>query len=146
MGASDAHPDAVARLLRTRVRTAAIDLPVAGSSMRGTISTGATVSVVAAPAPRRGEIWAFVDDQGTVIVHRVREIDGDTIVGRGTGNPIDDPPVHLDRLIGRVVASTSPSGVTTTFGEIDRLQARVRLDLRRAAYEAGGWRLNRFRR
>ncbi len=145
MGAPDEHPEAVARLLRSRVAAGAIELPVAGSSMRGVIESGATVTIVPAPKPRQGEIWGFVDDEGNVVVHRVRTITADTIIGRGTGNPIDDPPVPRTRLIGRVDRTLSAAGKATTFRGRDRLRARVILDGRRFLHRAGLWRLDRFR-
>lgn len=145
MGAADEHPEAVARLLRSRVEAGAIDLPVAGSSMKGVIESGATVTIGHAEQPRRGEIWAFVDDDGTVVVHRVRTITTDTIIGRGTGNPVDDPPVPKTRLIGRVERTLTSTGKSTTFRGRDRLQALAILDGRRFLHRAGLWRLDRFR-
>lgn len=129
--------DAVARLLRGRLENGTVDLPVAGSSMRGVIATGSVVSVVAAARPRRGEIWAFVDDDERIVVHRIREIDGDLVTGRGTGNRVDDDPVHRQRLIGRVVRATG-GGRTRRFGASDRWRSHLLLSARK--------RLRRFRR
>ncbi|MEM7141605.1 MAG: S24/S26 family peptidase [Actinomycetota bacterium] len=129
--------DAVAALLRTRVASAPIDLPVAGDSMAGVIAAGSTVTVTAQAAPRRGEIWAFAGDDGTVIVHRVREIEGTTVVGRGTANTLDDAPVAVERLIGRV-RSANTNGATTRFGALDAVRARLAFAARK--------RLRRLRR
>ena len=106
------------------MRDAPIDLDVAGSSMKGVIATGSTVVIEAAEAPRRGEIWAFVDDDGRIMVHRIREIEGDTVVGRGTGNPLDDDPVDRDRLVGRVSSATQ-GGRVRHFGSFDRIRSRI---------------------
>ncbi|MDW3217470.1 MAG: S24/S26 family peptidase [Acidimicrobiales bacterium] len=129
--------DAVARLLRARVGDAPVELAVAGSSMAGVIATGSTVVIEAADRPRRGEIWAFVEDDGRVVVHRVRELDGDLVIGRGAGNPLDDDPVARDRLVGRVSAATH-GGQVRRFGAWDRRRSHVSFTLRRL--------LRRFRR
>lgn len=123
--------DAVARLLRARVGEAPVELAVTGSSMAGVIATGSIVVIEAADRPRRGEIWAFVDDDGGVVVHRLREIDGDMVVGRGTGNPLDDDPVTTDRLIGRVAAATHGDD-RRRFGRWDRRLSRVSFAARKA--------------
>lgn len=122
--------DAVARLLRARVGDAPVELAVTGSSMAGVIATGSIVVIEAADRPRRGEIWAFVDDDGGVVVHRLREIDGDVVIGRGTGNPLDDDPVATDRLIGRVSAATQ-GDEHRRFGAWDRRVSRISFAVRK---------------
>jgi len=111
-------PDAVAALLRRRVGESGLDLPVSGSSMRGAIESGSVVRMVSSGRPRPGEVWAFVGDDGRVIVHRIRTIGPDTVTHRGVGNYRDDRPVGRDRLVGRVVSSSS-DGRSTRFGRLD---------------------------
>lgn len=127
------NPDAVAALLRGRAEHAAIELPVSGDSMAGDIDSGSTATVVHAARPRVGEIWAFVADDGGIVVHRIREHDGRMVTGRGTGNRYDDDPVPVSRLVGRVVAARDADGHTRRFGPLDRRRAAASLHLRRLA-------------
>lgn len=94
------------------------------------IVSGSVVAVHAAERPRRGEIWAFVDDEGQVLVHRIRSIDGETLIGRGVGNRRDDLPLTIDRTIGRVASSLAPDGSERSFGALDRMRADLRFRLR----------------
>ncbi|MEQ8840148.1 MAG: S24/S26 family peptidase [Acidimicrobiales bacterium] len=128
--ASTTEPDAIAALLRRRLSHAAVEIPVAGTSMSGVIASGSTVVLSPATHPRCGEIWAFVDDDGGVVVHRVREYDGSSVTARGTGNRVDDDPVPASRLVGRVVESHW-SGQRRRFGSVDRVRAAVTLRTRR---------------
>jgi hypothetical protein len=128
-----ATPDAVAALLRGRAEHAPIELPVSGASMAGDIASGSTAIVDRAARPRVGEIWAFVADDGGIVVHRIREHDGHTVTGRGTGNRYDDEPVPVSRLVGRVVAARDADGHTRRFGPLDRRRAAASLHMRRLA-------------
>lgn len=128
-----AQPDAVATLLRRRVEHAEIELRVSGASMTGDIASGSTATVVHAARPRVGEIWAFVADDGGVVVHRVRDHDGRMVTARGTGNRYDDDPVPVSRLVGRVVAARDGDGRARRFGSLDRRRAAASLGLRRLA-------------
>ncbi|MEM9467881.1 MAG: hypothetical protein AAGA90_21085 [Actinomycetota bacterium] len=132
MSGAAPDPDVTARLLRGRLADGPLDLPVSGASMRGVIDSGATVEVRAGGTPRIGEIWAFTADGGDVVVHRVRHVRSDGIVGRGAGNRTDDPPVGHDRLIGLVTAARH-DGRTRRFGRVDRIQAAVGFSLRAIA-------------
>ena len=131
MAAGDVHASAVARLLRDRLVDAPLEFPVRGSSMSGVIESGSRVFVERASAPRRGEIWAFVDHSGAVVVHRVRELGGGLVVGRGAANPIDDDGLPIDRLVGRVRQVVGPDGRRRSFGPVDRLKAAAEFSLRR---------------
>lgn len=121
----------MARLLRARLHEGTIELPVTGASMAGVIENGSTVRLEPAPEPRRGEVWAFVNDDGGLTVHRIREIDATTITGRGSGNRRDDPPVPRDRLVGRVRRAVSADGTETRFDRRDRVLADAGFRLRR---------------
>lgn len=129
-GAASGRPDAVAALLRGRLAGGDVELPVKGTSMAGLIESGATVVLTEASQPRTGEIWAFVDDDGGIVVHRVREYDGANVTGRGSGNSVDDEPVPSSRLIGRVTAARN-HGRHRVFGEVDRVRASVAMRSRR---------------
>jgi len=99
----NSEPAAIAGALRKRLVRDAIWIPVDGSSMGRTIRPPAKVRVVAADMPRWGEIWAFTNDESTIVVHRCRG----TVEGmhsfHGDGQLWRDRPVASDHLIGRVV-------------------------------------------
>ncbi len=94
--------------------------------------TGSDVTVVGA-SPEPGDVWAMVDDDGSIVVHLLRYVSDDVVVGRGTANDIDDQPVRRTRLIGRVTSATSSGGVTSTFGWRSRVTHRKGMQIRRMA-------------
>lgn len=52
-----------------------------------------------------GDLLAVIGERpGTVLVHRLVQIDGDQLILRGDTNGYDDPPVPRDALVGRVQA------------------------------------------
>jgi hypothetical protein len=102
-------PDLVARLLRTAARNDPIELSATGTSMGWSIRDGSIVVVEEARAPRRGEVWAFCDDAGRVVVHRVRHSGVDVVVLQGDRAVHPDAPVSTGRLIGRVRDVRCPS-------------------------------------
>ena len=70
--------------------------------MGTTILEGSHVLLEEAPRPHIGEIWAWCADDSTVVVHRSL---GRGRLGyrfQGDGRIDLDPPVPLDRIIGRV--------------------------------------------
>jgi len=133
MSDAEQDPAATARLLRRRVETGSIELRVSGSSMSGVIESGSTVVVEAGPVPRPGEIWAFANDEGVIVVHWVRHVDEFHVIGRGTGNQFDDGPVPIENAVGRVRRLTRPDGSHKQFGIIDRLAAQARFKMRQMA-------------
>ncbi len=124
-------PDAVAALLRRRLTaTGPMMLPVSGSSMGRMIPSGSEVKVMACAAPRPGEVWAVVDDDGEIIVHVARHVSTELMVGRGRSNEVDDRPVGRHRLIGRAVEVVDPSGRRKVFGERSRFFNRLEFSAR----------------
>jgi hypothetical protein len=125
----DEHPDArpdrrgatVAGLLRDRAR-GGIELTVRGASMGRRFPAGATVHVVAASRPRRGEVWAFATASGQLVLHRCRSGSGPPWVFRGDGREALDPPVEDDHLIGRAVVIVA-GGRQRRLGVLDRAVA-----------------------
>jgi SOS-response transcriptional repressor LexA len=120
-------PATKAAVLRRRAAESPIAIDVKGSSMGAGIPSGARVLVAAAHRPRRGEVWAFVSDDGTVIVHRFRRERAGTLWFQGDGNAGVDRPVTPEMLVGRVVA-TDVEGRRRSFGSLARWRARIRLD------------------
>ena len=122
------HPAVMARLLRDRAARG-LWIPVTGSSMAPHLIPPAEAWVVAdAPTPRIGEIWAFVTDDGDLLVHRFLRPDRGTLVFAGDANRQADPPLRADRLVGRVAAVRSDGH---TPGALRSRAAVVRWQFRR---------------
>lgn len=125
-----ADPITTARLLRRRLESAPLELPVTGQSMGETIRSGSTVRLTEPSEPRKGEVWAFVGTDSTIVVHRVRRLTEESMTGRGDGNRRDDRTVPRTHLIGRVRSSIGPDGERRRFGTFDRLRAALLLRAR----------------
>jgi hypothetical protein len=97
-------PAAKAAVMRKGAAGRPITIDVTGSSMGTAIPSGARVLVAAGHRPRRGEIWAFVADEGVVVVHRFRRERDGSLWFQGDGNAGVDRPVRPEMLVGRVVA------------------------------------------
>jgi hypothetical protein len=79
--------------------------------MGRTIVPGSRVRLVHAARPRRGEVWAFVGDDGALVVHRVVRAAGvDAWVLQGDGNRGYDAAVPTARLVGRADRHVGPGG------------------------------------
>jgi hypothetical protein len=72
--------------------------------MWSAIPGGAEVLVANAARPRVGDIWAYCNDTGTIVVHRHRRARGRVHMFQGDNSRRPDPPVHDEQLIGRLVA------------------------------------------
>src|SRR5439155_8787269 len=95
----------IASILRRRASSRATWIDVSGVSMGKTILAGSRVRIAAAGAPPRwGEIWAFCNETGALVVHRCRARRGAGWLFQGDASPGPDPLVVPGRLIGRVVA------------------------------------------
>ncbi len=102
-------PVTTARLLRTRAHAEPLWLDVSGRSMGWSIPGGGRVRVDPVSAePRPGEVWAFCDPQGEIVVHRHRTTVGGAHRFQGDARVRADEPVEPDRLIGRVGAVDPP--------------------------------------
>ena len=93
-----------ARLLRQAAADAPLWIAARGDSMGRTIPTGASVLVAHDASPRRGQLWAYCDEAGRVVVHRYRRHTSAGHVLQGDTRVQPDPPVQDERLIGRVTA------------------------------------------
>ena len=122
-------PATKAAVLRRRAAQSEIAIDVRGSSMGTVIPSGARVLVAAAPRPRRGEVWAFVVDDGMVVVHRFRRERAGTLWFQGDGNDGVDRPVTREMLVGRVIA-IDVDGRRRRVGSLARLGALVQMDTR----------------
>jgi signal peptidase len=100
-------PSVTARLLREAAAIAPLWLVARGDSMGRSVPNGASVLVARSPTPRRGEVWAYCERSGGVVVHRYRRHSGAGHVLQGDTRPKPDPPVPDDQLVGRVTAVRS---------------------------------------
>jgi len=100
----DLAAEVLARLLRERASREGVWLDVAGDSMGRALPGGSRVLVRAAgKPPRLGQVWAFCDVGGEIMVHRyLRRRAGRHVFG-GDANTFTDPAVPPERLIGRVI-------------------------------------------
>ncbi|GEM_PF-1724915 len=97
-------PAARAALVRKELAAGRTSLVVRGTSMGWSVPDGATVVLALRTGvdPRRGEVWAFCDDDGRILVHRARGRAGDRHRFQGDAVVRADDPVPSTQLIGRV--------------------------------------------
>lgn len=88
------------------------------------------VQLAAAARPRTGEVWAFVDAGGAIVVHRCDRRAGAGYLFRGDGLRRADPWVPAERVVARVVAVVDGRGVRP-MGGADRVTGLGRLLLAR---------------
>ena len=86
--------------------------------------------LVDATAPRRGEVWAYIDGGREIVVHRCQRPAGPGYLFRGDGLPGADPWVPAERVVGRVVTVDDPRG-RKSLGAADRAIGSVRIFVRR---------------
>jgi hypothetical protein len=121
-------PAAKAAVMRKGAAGRPITIDVTGSSMGKAIPSGSRVLVAAGDRPRRGEVWAFVVDEGLVVVHRFRRERDDSLWFQGDGNTGVDRPVRPEMLVGRVVAVDVEGRRRTRLGTLARIRGRLWLD------------------
>lgn len=119
---------AVAAILRRRAAAGGLWIEATGPSMGAAIPDGARVLVVPAARPRRGEVWAFCETDGTIVVHRFRRRVGRRLRFQGDATPLVDDVVDSVMLVG-LVRQVSVGGRTRHLGRGAHLVSRVRLDL-----------------
>jgi hypothetical protein len=119
---------AKAAVLRRRVAGTPTWIPTSGVSMGRAVASGDSVLVVGTATPRRGEIWAFVDSDANLVVHRFRSRRDGLWWFRGDGNSADDRPVTASAVVGRVIQIERGSS-RRKLGERSRFLGHVRLDL-----------------
>jgi len=77
---------------------------IASSSMEPSIPRLSLVFINNLQKPQPGEVGAYTDEEGNVIVHRfLHEDDEGRLVFKGDRNPAADDPVEKNRLRGSVV-------------------------------------------
>lgn len=76
---------------------------VLSGSMEPTIMTDELIIVKAEDSYAEDDIVVYQSGR-VLVVHRIMEIDGETVTTRGDANNVDDAPVSLDHIKGRVIA------------------------------------------
>jgi SOS-response transcriptional repressor LexA len=121
-------PQTRADLLRRAAAARPLWLDVHGESMGTTITSGSSVRIEPAGAPRRGQIWAFCADDGRVLVHRYLGARGELVWLKGDANRDTDAPVHRVLLVG-VVREIERDGRRRRVGRWRDVVGRIRLDV-----------------
>ncbi len=104
-------PETSARALRAAVAVEPLWVKAAGSSMEGTIADGDEVKLVSAVRPRLGEIWAYCDEGGRLVVHRFVGLRRGQMVFRGDARSSTDRLVPPARIAGKVTRLSSDGSV-----------------------------------
>lgn len=117
---STMHPATKALALRRAATGSSLWLEASGDSMGRLIVPGDRVAIVATTRPRRGQVWAFCDARGDVLVHRCRGRRGGLWLFQGDARGRPDRPVSEANLVGRVTA-IDHAGRRRPLGRRDRL-------------------------
>jgi hypothetical protein len=128
---------AKARLLREAATREPVWIAAQGASMGRTIPSGSSVRIAGAAAPRGGQVWAYLDGSGSVVVHRYRRHSETGHVLQGDASPHPDAPVGTEQLIGRVTAVRC-AGRVRSVGSLDRWGFEFRR-VRRALRVRASW-------
>ena len=120
---------------------------VRGDSMSPHIDRGEVVRLAPAPRLRRGQVVAFEDEHGALLVHRVIRIRGRSVFCRGDNRHDRDRPVDRAAVVAIAVAVRRPpdgpwrplrrSVLPSLRLPLRRQVARVRWHLRRLAERLG---------
>lgn len=83
---------------------------VAGSSMYPTASNGYMVLLVSArlSPPKVGDVVLY-SGRHMLVLHRVVEVEGDTLLVKGDNNPHPDPPVPREKVLYKAVLFIPPT-------------------------------------
>ena len=87
---------------------------VLSGSMEPELSVDDMIIVVSRESYEVGDVVVF-QSYGTLIVHRIISIDGETVVTQGDANPTPDAPIKLKDLKGEVVYSIPYVGLVLSF-------------------------------
>lgn len=124
------RPERIASALRLTIESKPLWLETSGGSMGRSIVPGSEILVASATRPRRGEVWAFCDDAGTIVAHRCRGRRATAYLFEGDAVGRADLPVPHERLVGRVVASRSGSELRR-FGRLEAVRGTIATLVRR---------------
>lgn len=87
---------------------------VLSGSMEPTFSAGDLIVVQQDSSLEKDDIVVF-EDIGSLVVHRIIEIDGENVITKGDANNTDDGPVALSKVRGRVLFHIPGMGTVVQF-------------------------------
>ena len=81
---------------------------VSSGSMSGTIEVNDLVFVKLTDKVRKNDIITFKNDNNDIITHRIIDIKNNDIITKGDMNNIEDDPIKINQVIGKVCFILSP--------------------------------------
>lgn len=87
---------------------------VLSGSMEPTLHVNDVIFVRPAEHYQQDDIVVY-QSQGMLVVHRIKSIDGDTVITRGDNNNTDDDPIALSAILGKVGFSIPFVGLLVKF-------------------------------
>ena len=88
---------------------------ILSGSMEPTLSVDDLVIVKRADKINKGDIIAFYDENGNKVMHRVIDVEGDTITTQGDANNVADTPISKDKVCGKYVGKIKYLGKIIKF-------------------------------
>ena len=87
---------------------------VLSGSMEPELSVGDLIIVKKAEAYSTDDVVVF-EDSGSLIVHRIIEVDGESVTTKGDANNAADVPIHVSAIRGRVSLRIPYAGSLASF-------------------------------
>lgn len=87
---------------------------VASGSMEPELSVNDLVVIKAADTVAVGDIVVYETSTGSLVIHKVISLDGDTVTTQGTANNTPDSPVELSAVKGKLLFSIPRLGAVIT--------------------------------
>lgn len=88
---------------------------ILSGSMEPTLSVDDLVIVKRVDKINEGDIIAFYNESGNKVMHRVIEIEGDTVITQGDANNVADTPISKDKVCGIYVGKIKYAGKIVKF-------------------------------
>lgn len=88
---------------------------ILSGSMEPTLSVDDLVIVKRADEINRGDIIAFYDENGNKVMHRVIDVENNTITTQGDANNVADTPISKDKVCGKYVGKIKYLGKIIKF-------------------------------
>lgn len=88
---------------------------ILSGSMEPTLSVDDLVIVKRADEIKTGDIIAFYDESANKVMHRVIDVEGDTITTQGDANNAADTPISRDKVCGKYVEKVKYLGKIVKF-------------------------------
>lgn len=86
---------------------------VMSGSMEPELSINDLIIVKASDTYQIDDVVVF-QDGNTMVVHKIIAIDGEVVTTKGTANNVEDEPIHVSKIKGKVVQDLSSIGAVVT--------------------------------